>query len=123
MQHRFLSLGALLAGMAVILGAFGAHAMRDSLEPHQREIWHTAVTYQMWHALGLGLISHIKDDSRLLRLSGWLMTFGTVLFCGSLYLLVLSGVRSLGMITPFGGLSLILAWLVLAWYAWRKRHA
>ncbi len=118
----FLWLGALFAGLAVVLGAFGAHALKGVLDRDQLAVWQTAVTYQMWHALGLILVAHLGDEPWS-RWSGRLMAAGILLFSGSLYLMVLSGTPALGMITPFGGLAFITAWFLLAWSAWRRRHA
>ncbi len=121
-SRPFLFLGALFAGLAVVFGAFGAHALKGLLDRDQLVVWQTAVTYQMWHALGLILVAGLEDDPWS-RWSGRLMAAGILLFSGSLYLMVLSGTPALGMITPFGGLAFIAAWFLLAWSAWRKRHA
>ena len=112
-----LIIGSLLAALGIGLGAFGSHGLRHILDPVQLEWWHTAVQYQMWHALGLiGL-----GASRLERLTlpVTLLTLGTLIFSGSLYLLSLTGLHWLGMITPFGGLLMIAGWLAMTWRAWR----
>lgn len=121
MSRPFLFPAALSGGLAVVLGAFGAHALKPALSREMIAVWETAVRYQMWHALGLGLIACLGDNI-LLRWSGRLMTLGILLFCGSLYLLALTGARLLGMITPFGGLAFIAAWILLACYSWRRRY-
>lgn len=108
--------GAVSAGLAVVAGAFGAHALRSRLGPDLLAIFETAVRYQLVHALALlvlGLASS-RLDPRAVRGTGLLLAFGTVLFSGSLYALALSGVRALGAITPLGGLCWIAAWIVLA---------
>jgi len=110
---------ALFAAAAIALGAFGAHALRAWLTPEQLAIYQTAVQYQMYHALGLGLIAALQDrlgtsPSRRLAWAGGLMLAGIVLFSGSLYALVFTGFGWLGWITPCGGISLIAAWLVMA---------
>lgn len=117
---KFLFPAALLAALGVAAGALGAHApwLTDSM----RAIWETAVRYQMWHALGLGLIAHL-ERTPWTQLGGYLMLLGAVLFSGSLYLLALSGLLWLGKITPLGGSLLIASWLLVAWHGWRKPHA
>ncbi|MGE5794797.1 MAG: DUF423 domain-containing protein [Bacteroidota bacterium] len=113
----FVILGALAAALGVALGAFGAHALKARLSADMLAAWQTAVQYHLWHALGLvaiGLLAQHLPASVPVRIAGWLMLAGIVLFSGSLYALALSGTRSLGAITPFGGGCLIVAWLVLA---------
>ncbi|MCW5622836.1 MAG: DUF423 domain-containing protein [Burkholderiales bacterium] len=114
----FLVLGALAAMFAVVFGAFGAHGLRGRLTPDLLAIYHTAVQYHFWHALGLlavGLALPHLPGSLLLRWAGWLMLAGIVVFSGSLYLLAVSGLRWLGAITPFGGVAFIAAWALFAW--------
>ena len=107
--------GATLALLAVALGAFGAHALRARLEPRDLEIFETAVRYQMYHALGLIGVAWLSTRlaGPLTGWAGWLMIAGTLVFSGSLYLLVLTGPRWLGAITPIGGLMLIAGWLLV----------
>jgi uncharacterized membrane protein YgdD (TMEM256/DUF423 family) len=115
--RMFVALGAALAALAVILGAFGAHALKTRLPPDLLEVYHTAVQYHFWHALGVlavGLAMQQLPDAGWLRAAGWLLTAGVVLFCGSLYLLALTGARWLGAVTPLGGVAFILGWLALA---------
>jgi uncharacterized membrane protein YgdD (TMEM256/DUF423 family) len=112
----FVSVGAAMAALAVVLGAFGAHALKTRLPAGMLEVYHTAVQYHFWHALGIlavGFALQLWPDARWLRTAGWLLTAGTVLFCGSLYLLVCTGSKWLGAVTPFGGLAFILGWLAL----------
>lgn len=119
----FLILGALSAFLAVLLGAFGAHALRTRLAADMMAVFHTGNQYHFYHALGLlliGLLAVQLPDSALLRAAGWLMLTGTVLFSGSLYVLAVSGVRGLGAITPFGGLAFLAAWLLLAFAVWKS---
>ena len=102
----FVSLGALAAALGVALGAFGAHALKARLSADMLAVWQTAVQYHLWHALGLvaiGLLAQHLPASVPVRVAGWLMLAGIVLFSGSLYALALSGTRSLGAIAPFGG--------------------
>jgi uncharacterized membrane protein YgdD (TMEM256/DUF423 family) len=113
----FVTLGALAAALGVALGAFGAHALKARLSADMLAVWQTAVQYHLWHALGLvaiGLLAQHLPASVPVRVAGWLMLVGIVLFSGSLYALALSGTRWLGAITPFGGACFILGWLVLA---------
>jgi len=126
MHPVFLFLSALSAFMAVAMGAFGAHALKGVLSVDMLAIYKTAVTYQMWHALGLGLIAFLRQlqpQSRLIKYAGWLMFSGIILFSGSLYLLSLSGLKWLGMITPLGGVCFLSAWLLLMIYALSSRQA
>lgn len=112
----FLLLGSLGMLLAVILGAFGAHALKKSLTPELRAIYETAVQYHFYHALGLlavSLLSLHLPNSGLLKWSGWLLVAGIVVFSGSLYGLSLSGARWLGALTPLGGTAFIVAWLLL----------
>ena len=114
----FLTLGAIAAMLAVILGAFGAHALRAKVPADLLAVYNTGVQYHVWHALGLlavGLVAmHVRDSAALVW-AGWLMLAGIVLFSGSLYVLVVTGIRWLGAVTPFGGTAFIAAWALLAW--------
>jgi uncharacterized membrane protein YgdD (TMEM256/DUF423 family) len=119
----FTILGASAMALAVVLGAFGAHALKARLAPEQLDVWHTAVQYHVYHALGLFVVAALCDllqDVAMVRLAGWMMVLGIVVFSGSLYVLTISGVRWLGAITPLGGVALIAAWLMLAWGTWRR---
>lgn len=116
MRPLFLLLSTLSAFLAVAFGAFGAHGLKAILSPEMLVVYKTAVTYQMWHALGLGLIAlliNTQQSSRLLHYAGWLMFAGILLFSGSLYALSLSELKWLGMITPLGGVCFLTAWLLL----------
>jgi uncharacterized membrane protein YgdD (TMEM256/DUF423 family) len=117
-----LTLAALLLCIAVGQGAFGAHALKSRLGPDALAVWQTAVQYHAWHALGLlaagTLMLHWPDRAGL-AWAGWLFVAGIVLFSGSLYALVLTGVRSFGAVTPVGGIAFIAGWLALAWTAAR----
>ncbi len=113
----FLALGAAAMLAAVVLGAFGAHALKERIRPELLVTYHTAVEYHVYHALGLlavGIAALHLPDSAWLRASGWTMAAGIVLFSGSLYLLAVTGVRALGAVTPFGGASFIVAWGLFA---------
>lgn len=116
-ERLFLSAGGLAALAAVALGAFGAHALKGRLSPEMLAVWHTAVEYHVFHALGLlavGLVAARLPESALLRWSGWLMLAGIALFSGSLYALALTGVRWLGAVTPVGGTAFLAAWALFA---------
>ncbi|KIO63311.1 hypothetical protein B4064_2403 [Caldibacillus thermoamylovorans] len=114
-MNIFLFLGALNGFLSVALGAFGAHVLEGKIEPKYLETWQTGVTYQMFHAgalLVVGILSN-KISASLLSWSGWLFFIGIILFSGSLFLLSLTGIRVLGAITPFGGVSFLIAWVLL----------
>jgi len=116
-KSTFLLLGALSALTGVGMGAFGAHGLKAVISPEMLTVYQTGVTYQMWHALGLiaiALISQHAPDSKLLRWAGGLMFAGILLFSGSLYALALLNHTWLGMITPFGGVCFLVAWLLIA---------
>jgi len=121
-KSPFITLGAALAFFAVAFGAFGAHALKDSLTPYSLGIYHTAVNYQMWHAIGLiiiGIVYQLKPSS-LLRKAAWFMLAGILAFSGSLYALSLSGIKVLGAITPIGGVCFLIAWLLLAYASFKS---
>ena len=112
-SKTFLALGGIAALLAVALGAFGAHALKNRVPPEMLAVWHTGIEYHLFHALGLlavGLAAGQLPRSALLRWSGWLMLAGILLFSGSLYALALSGQNWLGAITPAGGLAFLAAW-------------
>ena len=114
----FLVLGSLAGAAGVVLGAFGAHALKARLAPDLLAVWQTAVQYHLWHALALvaiGIVAIHLPPSVPLKWAGWLMAAGIVLFSGSLYLLALTGARWLGAVTPFGGAGFIAGWVLLAW--------
>ena len=121
MERLWLALGALNALISVACGAFGAHGLKSRLSADYLVTFETGARYQMYHALGLlavGLLASIRP-SGLLNAAGWAMLLGIVLFSGSLYALALSGIRPLGAITPFGGVSFLVAWALFAWAAFR----
>jgi uncharacterized membrane protein YgdD (TMEM256/DUF423 family) len=118
-MNRIVLAGALLAGTAVALGAFGAHALRGSLGGQQLGWWQTAVQYQLWHALALLAVAALRPPrSAVIAL---LLGGGALLFSGSLYLMALTEARWLGAITPAGGMAMIIGWLLFAWEAGRIR--
>ena len=112
----FLALGAGSAFLGVAAGAFGAHALRTRLTPEMLAIFELAVRYQMYHALALIACAWAvtKWPGALVVASGWLFVAGTLIFCGTLYALALTGMRWLGAVTPLGGVAFLAGWLCLA---------
>ena len=108
--------GAVFMALGVLLGAFGAHALKNILSPEMLAVYKTGVEYQFYHALGLLLIGVIgfQIKSKYLNWSGLFITIGIILFSGSLYVLTLSGIKAIGAITPIGGLSFVAGWIFLA---------
>lgn len=111
---------ALTAALAVGLGAFGAHALRDTLTTSQLANWHTAVSYQLWHALAA--VTFASLDTRKVGHSGWALLIGALLFSGSIYALCLGAARPIAYITPIGGTLMLTGWLRAAWLAFRTRN-
>lgn len=111
----FFGMGALYGFLAVSLGAFGAHALKERLTPDLAVIFETGVRYQMYHALALmaTALALAFSSNYWMYAAGWLFFLGTLIFSGSLYILALSAVRAWGAITPIGGLLLLTAWLCL----------
>lgn len=122
MARLFFTLGCLSALVGVALGAFGAHGLRGRVTPEMLNVFEVGVRYQLYHALALLAVGAIAGrlPGGALAIAGWLFVAGTVVFSGSLYLLVLSGQRWLGAVTPLGGLAFLAGWLVLAWAAWSR---
>lgn len=123
MDRWYGAAGAVLGAVGVAMGAFGAHALRSRVEARQLEIWDTAARYQLWHALALVLVGLwvARDAVPAARLAGGAFLAGTLIFSGSLYLLVLTGKTWLGAITPIGGVLLIVGWVALAVAMWPAR--
>jgi len=114
----FIGLASISGFLAVALGAFGAHGLKNRLPADLLAVWQTAVQYQFWHTLalfGVGILLAQGFSSRALTVSGWLFVAGIVFFSGSLYALCLSNVRWLGAITPIGGTLWLIAWGCLAY--------
>ena len=112
--------GAIFLALAVMIGAFGAHALQDRLDAYSRGVYETGVMYHFFHALGILIVSILPCAGALpASRASWvclLLAVGIVLFSGSLYALAISGVRMLGAVTPFGGLAFIAAWVLLAYW-------
>lgn len=121
MDRLFFALGAVSAGIAVALGAFGAHALKARLAPDMLAVYEVGVRYHVYHALALMAVAWAaaRWPGAAVTASGWLFVAGTLLFSGSLYALALTGVRGLGAITPVGGVAWLAGWACLAWGAWR----
>lgn len=117
MDRIWLLLGAGYGFIAVALGAFGAHALKQKLPADMLAVWRTAVEYQFYHALALLLLGMLARQwpAAPFNAAGFCFAAGVVLFSGSLYALALSGVRVLGAITPFGGMLFLAGWALLAW--------
>lgn len=113
---------ALLLALAVILGAFGAHALKERIPTDLLQVYETGVKYHFYHALGLLLVGmlSIQMPSNLISWSAICLVVGIILFSGSLYVLAITGIKWLGAITPIGGLSFIVGWVLLAVAVWKK---
>ena len=112
----FAALAAFLLAIAVGLGAFGAHALKEKLDAYSLGVWEKAVFYHFIHALGMLIVASMaKLRESTAELVCWLLLAGILLFSGSLYMLALTGTRSLGAVTPFGGVAFLVAWALLGW--------
>ena len=109
-------IGALMGGVGVAIGAFGAHGLKGRLSPDMLAVFETGVRYHMYHALAIlataALMSRL--DGRAAHVAGWSFTAGIFIFSGSLYALALTGTTMLGAITPIGGVAFLLGWAALA---------
>ena len=109
--------GSVFAALAILFGAFGSHALKEKLTFEQLEIYDIATRYLMFHALGIfaiGILGY-QMPSEVLTWPLLIMVFGRLIFSGSLYLISLAGYKKLGMVTPIGGLALIISWLMVAY--------
>lgn len=124
MTRLFAMFAGVLGAVGVAAGAFGAHGLKDTVSPERLEVWHTAAQYHMLHALALLAVAWLCDraPSVAARAAGGLLVAGVLVFCGSLYLLVLLDQRWLGAITPIGGVAFIAGWIALAVAAGRLRR-
>ncbi len=121
MERLFFLVGSISALIAVVLGAFCAHGLKDRLTTEMLNTFEVGVRYQMYHALALLAVTWALSrwPRAEVTAAGWLFVAGTVIFSGSLYLLSLTGVRWIGAITPIGGVAFLLGWLSLIWGVWR----
>lgn len=116
MSRLAILLGAGNAALAILLGAFAAHAIQNRLSERLLATFNTAVDYHLYHALGLilvGLLIKQRPACKHLTIAVYAMLFGIIVFCGSLYALSLTGISKLGMITPFGGVAFIVSWILV----------
>ncbi len=112
---NYLLFGAMSGCLVVIMGAFGAHALNELLDDYGKSIYNKAVLYHMFHTIAiliLGLINKIQPEIQL-SMAGWSFIFGIILFSGSLYIIAITGIKSLGIITPIGGILFIIGWVFL----------
>jgi uncharacterized membrane protein YgdD (TMEM256/DUF423 family) len=120
------AIGSIFMGLAVMLGAFGAHGLKDRLSEYSMSVYEKAVFYHFVHALGLLIVALLAKASVIswtgANRVGWLLSVGIMIFSGSLYALAISGVKVLGAITPLGGIAFIAAWAVLAYEAIRAQR-
>jgi uncharacterized membrane protein YgdD (TMEM256/DUF423 family) len=112
-SNRILTIAAVSGGLAVGLGAFGAHGLKELVPAEDLATWETAVRYQAWHALAL-LACALLAPARRVAPAAWCLALGSLVFSGTLYVLVLTDARWLGAITPIGGVLMIVGWLLLA---------
>ena len=124
MSRLFLALGAINAFVCVLMGAIGAHILKQKLSSDLYNTFQTGLQYHFYHALGLILIGTLLlhlPQSKLVKLSGWVMLTGILFFSGTLYVISFTEMRTLGMVAPIGGVSLMSAWLMLAYAIWFKK--
>jgi uncharacterized membrane protein YgdD (TMEM256/DUF423 family) len=126
MGRFFLLASSVFGFLAVALGAFGAHGLRNrwaALPDSQKRLewWSTATTYQMFHVVALGMVAWLcfRQETLALKIAGFAFMAGITLFSGSLYTMALTGVRVLGAVTPLGGLAFLAAWASLFVSAWK----
>ena len=125
MQWRtIVGIGAVLAGLGVVLGAFAAHSLKANISPYGMGVFETGARYQMYHSLAILVLGSLArgGHSRLLNISAHFFIIGILIFSGSLYLLALTEVKWFGAITPIGGVTLIVAWALLAIGVWGRER-
>ncbi|HAI12305.1 MAG TPA: DUF423 domain-containing protein [Phycisphaerales bacterium] len=120
MTRKLLILSALFGMLGVILGAFGAHGLKDQISESMMANYQTGVQYHMIHALALlgTALASARLRQNTVVLAGWFFVAGIIIFSGSLYIMALTGMKWLGAITPIGGVALIVGWLLLLIGAW-----
>lgn len=121
-SRKFLVIASVFGLTGVALGAFGAHSLRSTISSDMLAVFETGVRYQMYHAFALFVASWALQarPSKTFKYAAWLFVIGVILFSGSLYALAMTGLRSLGMITPLGGLSFLAGWIALGLGFWEK---
>lgn len=117
MDRFFFIVGAIMAFLAVALGAFGAHALKNRLTPDMLDIFEVGVRYHMYHALGLLAVAWATSrwPESNVTAAGWAFIVGIIIFSGSLYILSMTGMRWFGAVTPLGGLAFLIGWAILVW--------
>ena len=120
MSRTFIILASINCFFAVALGAFGAHGLKSILSTESLQVYKTAVDYHFVHALGLMAIGILYSEYPGVLTAGWIMFAGIILFSGSLYVLSVTGIKALGMITPIGGLCFMIAWCWLAFVVYKS---
>ena len=123
MRTNWIAIGTVSGALAVLLGAFGAHGLKERVSPEELEIWRTGVLYHLIHAPVLVVFGLFQERRRSSPLPGWAFLLGTAIFSGTLYGIALGGPRALGAITPIGGLLLITGWTLFARQALRNGKA
>jgi uncharacterized membrane protein YgdD (TMEM256/DUF423 family) len=127
MKKTIIVTGSVFGLLAVIAGAFGAHALQAKLSARDLDVWHTAVQYQFYHVFALLFLATIAGSRKLVAVSFYLFTIGIIFFCGSLYLLACRDLIGwgwlifMGPITPIGGLLFIAGWATLGWYTFKNK--
>lgn len=121
-MNAWLLLAAINGFLAVAAGAFGAHTLQGALDAAALQTFETGARYQMYHALAMGLAALALRDRAAARVAAALFLAGIVLFSGSLYALALTGVRALGMVTPFGGVAFLAGWAALGYAALKPKR-
>jgi uncharacterized membrane protein YgdD (TMEM256/DUF423 family) len=122
-MKRTLAIAAVSGMTAVMLGAFGAHGLKKVISPEMLEVFKTGVQYQFYHTfalLAVGILMYF-GESKALKWSANLFLIGILLFSGSLYILAITGIKPLGIITPFGGVAFIIGWILLAVHAYKYK--
>jgi uncharacterized membrane protein YgdD (TMEM256/DUF423 family) len=121
-QKWLFIVGAFMGFLAVAAGAFGAHALKQKLEPEMLSVFEVGARYHIYHALAICLTALAISiiPGQLMPVAGWLFFAGSIIFSGSLYLLALTGVKILGAITPIGGILLLAGWLSFAIAAFKS---
>ena len=124
-MDKFLKIFGLFGFLAVALGAFEAHSLRDRLDPASLDVFRTAPTYQFYHTLALGIVILLNRDgaSVWLKRAAFFFVLGTVIFSGSLYALALTQIKILGAITPIGGMLLLAGWMSVARSSFAKNDS
>ncbi len=121
MANRILIVGAFMAMIGVAAGAFGAHGLRPILSEKMMSVFETAVRYQLVHALAMLIagLSAVVLKHRVFVRAAWSFFLGMLIFSGSLFILSVTDIRTLGMLTPVGGLAFLIGWIFLAWGYWK----